>query len=53
VAHAHDLKVEEVAFGDMRWQAARSGKGWQKQKQSAHASGARPSPDDVRITVAR
>lgn len=51
VAHAHDLKVEQVAFGDMRWQAARSGKGWQKQ--SAHASGARPTTAYVRITVAR
>jgi len=58
VAHAHDLKVEQVAFGTMRWQAAHSGKGWQKQK-PVSAAGARgdassgtPADGLVRITVA-
>jgi hypothetical protein len=59
VAHAQDLKVEQVTFGDMRWQAAQSGKGWQKQKATGgkgdSAPGGSPHPADglVRITVAR
>ncbi|BBA99886.1 hypothetical protein RVR_6707 [Actinacidiphila reveromycinica] len=55
VAHAHDLKVEQVAFGDVRWQAAKSGKGWQKvaDKGGTKAAGASaPAADTVvRITV--
>jgi len=42
VAHAHDLKVEQVTFDDMRWEAAHSGKGWQKSgpgKDSAKGGG--------------
>jgi hypothetical protein len=58
VAHAHQLKVEQVAFGTMRWQAAHSAKGWQKQHPTPATAGAEPSagtPSDglVRITVAR
>ncbi|WP_328915905.1 MULTISPECIES: heavy metal transporter [unclassified Streptomyces] len=56
VAHAHDLKVEQVSFDGMRWEAARSGKGWQKQK-PADAKGTSGKGSDaaalVRITVAR
>jgi hypothetical protein len=44
VAHAHDLKIEEVAFGGTHWRAAHSEKGWQ---QDTDASA------QVRITVAR
>ncbi|WNI17554.1 heavy metal transporter [Actinacidiphila sp. ITFR-21] len=39
VAHAHDLKVERVAFGGMDWQAAQSAKGWQKQRPAASRTG--------------
>jgi hypothetical protein len=60
VAHAHGLKVEQVTFDDMRWQAAHSGRGWQKQPasgdkgESAPGTGGRaPSDGLVRITVAR
>ncbi|MFI1096717.1 heavy metal transporter [Streptomyces sp. NPDC020917] len=59
VAHAHQLKVEQVAFGTMRWQAAHSAKGWQKQNPTttptpgAEASAGTPSDGLVRITVAR
>ncbi|SCD44054.1 hypothetical protein GA0115240_10807 [Streptomyces sp. DvalAA-14] len=57
VAHAHDLKVQQVSFGGMNWQAAQSGKGWQKLK----APGGKGSPvaagaaadRRVLITVAR
>ncbi len=49
VAHAHDLKVEQVTLGDSRWQAAKSDKGWQQTK-TADAKDADPV---VRITVAR
>ncbi|WP_329365121.1 heavy metal transporter [Streptomyces sp. NBC_00669] len=55
VAHAHDLKVEQVSFGDMRWQAKKSGKGWQKTSDPSGTKGASaPAVDTlVRITVAR
>ncbi|MBY8877017.1 heavy metal transporter [Actinacidiphila acidipaludis] len=58
VAHAPELKVEQVAFGTMRWQAAKSGEGWQKQKPvsaaraGADASAGTPADGLVRITVA-
>jgi hypothetical protein len=56
VAHAHDLRIEQVQFGGMRWHAAGSAKGWQKQP-SAGDKGDAPAPaptdGDVRITVAR
>jgi hypothetical protein len=58
VAHAHDLKVERVSFGDMRWDAARSEKGWQKaapveSRTNAKGSSAEVPDTLVRITVAR
>lgn len=55
VAHAHDLKVEQVSFGSMRWQAAQSGKGWQKQPSGSKGDSATAGRQDtfVRITVAR
>ena len=34
VAHAHDLKVEQVSFGGLGWRAAASDKGWQKLKKT-------------------
>jgi hypothetical protein len=56
VAHAHELRVEQVSFGGMRWQAARSGRGWQKQPAASakgeSAAGGR-ADGMVRITVAR
>lgn len=56
VAHAHDLKVEQVSFDNRRWQAAHSGRGWQRQKPVTAAKGASaPVPSDayVQITVAQ
>lgn len=61
VAHAHDLKVQEVTFGDMRWEAAHSDKGWQKsapdrkqdEKQDAKQTATTGADAFVRITVAR
>jgi hypothetical protein len=58
VAHAHDLKVQQVTFGAMRWEAARSGKGWQKTAPGkggtdAKAESAAATDGLVRITVAR
>ncbi|MFC4032611.1 heavy metal transporter [Streptomyces polygonati] len=56
VAHAHDLKVRQVSFGGMNWQAAQSGKGWQKQRppagQTDPAKVAAPASGQVLITVA-
>jgi hypothetical protein len=60
VAHAHDLKVEQVSFGGLGWRAAASDKGWQKLKPgtgtstSGATSSAASGPADglVRITVA-
>jgi len=55
VAHAHDLKVEQVSFGGMNWLAAESEKGWQKQSAGGgKGESAAVSPTDglVRITVA-
>jgi hypothetical protein len=61
VAHAHELKVEQVSFGGMVWQAAQSDKGWHKQKSGGSGdspakdtAGHKGGPDAmVRITVAR
>jgi hypothetical protein len=64
VAHAHNLKVEEVSFGGMRWQAAHSERGWQKEPaakasktpkgtKGASAASAAADAAPVRITVAR
>ncbi|HEY5837220.1 heavy metal transporter [Streptomyces sp.] len=54
VAHAHELKVEQVSFGGMRWRAAQSGKGWQRQDPGGKgSSAAAPADGLVRITVAR
>jgi len=69
VAHARELRVEQVSFDGMRWQAARSGRGWQKQTSGSSSqsgtsgagsgSGKGKSPHGgsadgfVRITVAR
>ena len=55
VAHAHDLKVEQVSFGGLNWLAAQSDKGWQKQPApGGKGASAAVSPTDtlVRITVA-
>ncbi|WP_405723673.1 heavy metal transporter [Streptomyces sp. NBC_01537] len=49
VAHAHELKVEKVGFRDREWQAADSGKGWQKTGAVTKASHAQ----NVTITVAQ
>ncbi|MEW2519402.1 heavy metal transporter [Actinacidiphila alni] len=54
VAHAHDLKVEQVTFGGRKWAAAQSGKGWQKQQPDSAKGGSGAAPDGfVRITVAQ
>ena len=69
VAHAHDLKVQQVTFGEMRWEAAQSGKGWQKSAPTSAGSGSADAKHStggdagstsetasdalVRITVAR
>ncbi|MBD0739229.1 heavy metal transporter [Streptomyces sp. CBMA29] len=54
VAHAQDLKVEQVTFGGQKWAAAQSGKGWQKQKAGGAQGSAAVKPDGyVRITVAQ
>ena len=56
VAHAHELKVEQVSFDDRQWQAAHSGRGWQRQKSGTAVKGtsATLKPDGyVRITVAQ
>lgn len=54
VAHAHDLKIEQVSFGGRRWAAAQSGKGWQKQKPGGTQDSSAAKPDGyVRITVAQ
>jgi hypothetical protein len=54
VAHAHDLKVEQVTFGGRLWAAAQSGRGWQQQKSGgAQAASAAAADGFVRITVAQ
>ncbi|MFG1809318.1 hypothetical protein [Streptomyces sp. NPDC049040] len=53
VAHAQALKVSAVSFGDMRWQAARSGSGWQKLPEDAEPVSDGGGGGFVRITVAQ
>lgn len=48
VAHAHELKLAQVSFAGMRWQAAHSGRGWQKAPEDDAGDGG-----FVRITVAQ
>lgn len=49
VAHAHELKVEKVAFAHREWSAAASGKGWT----TSNSADSGTSAEDVRITVAQ
>lgn len=49
VAHAHELKVEKVAFAHREWSAAASGEGWTKSNGADSGAAA----EDVRITVAQ
>jgi hypothetical protein len=49
VAHAQDLKVAMVAFGDHQWSAADSGGGWRKSDTRTVGNAA----EDVSITVAQ
>ncbi len=48
VAHAGELKVEKVSFGDREWSARTSDRGW-----TALSGVGRPAAGDVRITVAQ
>lgn len=49
VAHAHELKVEKVSFGNREWSAEASDRGWTaSNSDAAHGAGG-----DVRITVAQ
>lgn len=54
VAHARDLKVEEVSFGGAHWLAAQSAKGWQNAPRDQRVSATVRAASDglVRITVA-
>ncbi|MEU4096551.1 heavy metal transporter [Streptomyces sp. NPDC026673] len=49
VAHAHELKVEKVSFGDREWSAGASDRGWT----AANSAASGDAPGDVRITVAQ
>ncbi|MDX3238304.1 heavy metal transporter [Streptomyces sp. ME03-5709C] len=49
VAHAHELKVERVSFGDREWSAKASDRGWTAMGPGA----AEGHAGDVRITVAQ
>ncbi len=65
VAHAHTLKLEEVSFAGLRWQAAHSERGWQKEpaakgsaagstaKGAAKGASASAAASPVLLTVAR
>lgn len=48
VAHAGELEVEKVSFGDREWSAEASDRGW-----TALSGAERPTAGDVRITVAQ
>ncbi len=49
VAHAQELRVEKVSFGDRQWSAETSDRGWTESRSgAAHKTGG-----DVRITVAQ
>ncbi|MFE0632365.1 heavy metal transporter [Streptomyces sp. NPDC058864] len=49
VAHAHELKVEKVSFGNREWSAAASDRGWA----ASNSDASHGTADDVRITVAQ
>ncbi|MFF3254477.1 heavy metal transporter [Actinacidiphila glaucinigra] len=49
VAHAHELKVEKVSFGNRQWSAETSDRGWTE----SHSGAAQTTEGDVRITVAQ
>ncbi|MEU1539179.1 heavy metal transporter [Actinacidiphila glaucinigra] len=49
VAHAHELRVEKVSFGDRQWSAETSDRGWTE----SHSGAAHKTGGDVRITVAQ
>lgn len=49
VAHASELRIERISYGDRRWTAADSGQGWQQV--SGDSGGT--SPTGVRITTAQ
>lgn len=49
VAHAHELKVEKVSFGNREWSAETSDRGWTAANSTAPGAAA----GDVRITVAQ
>ncbi|MFI0944002.1 hypothetical protein [Streptomyces sp. NPDC021020] len=53
VAHAPDLKLAEVWFGGVRWQAAHSGKGWVKVSPDEAKKAGATDGGLVRITVAQ
>ncbi|MFC6060983.1 hypothetical protein [Streptomyces ochraceiscleroticus] len=49
VAHASELRIERISYGDRRWPAADSGNGWQK----VSGDSGDTAPTDVRITTAQ
>lgn len=49
VAHAHELKVEKVSFGNREWSAEASDRGWT----ASNSDAAHGAEGDVRITVAQ
>ncbi|MGW2349966.1 heavy metal transporter [Actinacidiphila glaucinigra] len=49
VAHAHELKVEKVSFGNREWSAETSDRGWTESNSGATHT----TEGDVRITVAQ
>lgn len=49
VAHAHELKVEKVSFGNREWSADTSDRGWT----ASNSDAAHKTAGDVRITVAQ
>jgi hypothetical protein len=53
VAHAQDLKVATVAYGNQQWSAADSGGGWHKSDTRTVGNTASAAAGDVSITVAQ
>jgi hypothetical protein len=53
VAHAQDLKVATVAYGNQQWNAADSGGGWHRSDTRTGGNAASASAGDVSITVAQ
>lgn len=49
MAHASELRIERISYGDRRWSAADSGKGWQKVPDGSDVG----TPANVRITTAQ